>query len=239
MTLTEVLSIRCGISAVRLGARNYRVIRIEPGAGRIALLDDPRGWAYPMYADRRGVHALAAAWALAARSPRSLIWVASRVTAAPLGIATAHDATAPDRLDLVLVHHSLQFPLHLWKQVRGKAPRTGGMPHTAALPTRVFPSIHTRWERGYWYRSECCDRLSFDTAARTLFITGSRTAILEEGAAVLNLLTRAPAYATRHPPPGHYCVTIDHGRPWPIRTRHVNVAGRIHLEYSATWNLAA
>jgi len=213
------------------------VIRLEPSAGRVALLDDPCGWAYPMYADRRGTHMLAAAWALAVRSPRSLVWVASSATTAPTGVATSHDGSAPERLDLVLLHHRLQFPLHLWKQVRHAALRARGTQHTAVLPARDFRPIDARWERGYWYRSEQRDRLDFDTAARTLFITGSRTAFLEEGAAVLEVLTQAPAFTARHPQPSHYCATIDHGRTWPIRTRHASVAGRIHLEYSATWNV--
>jgi len=182
----------------------------------------------------------ASAWALAARSPRSLVWIPLRGTAAPTGVATSHYGNIPARLDLALVHHHLQFPLHLWKQIRHAALRASAAPHTAALPTCDFPSVRTRWQRGYWYRSEQHDRLSFDTAAHTLFITGSRTAYLEEGAVVVEMLHQAPSFAARHPQPSHYCATIDHGRAWtwPIRTRHASVAGRIHLEYNATWNLA-
>ncbi|MFC9589483.1 hypothetical protein ACFTUC_06760 [Streptomyces sp. NPDC056944] len=209
------------------GAGEVRVVRPDPVPARLALRDD--GHWLSMYADREGAARLTALWALAARSARSLVHLPIRANPAPEGIATEGEPVA---LDLVLVHHSLQFPTASWKQVRARL--GAGRPYTGATPDRDFPEAGAiDHERRYFptYR----DHLGFDIAAHTLFVVGSATAFREHGTALRGLVDEAPSHRHRHPGAGHYCVEFGSGPRTRPRTRR-HVPGALHIQYSEDWH---
>ncbi|MFD8599516.1 hypothetical protein ACFV1L_31385 [Kitasatospora sp. NPDC059646] len=211
---------------VRTGPTEYRVIRAADGPGRLVLLD--RHHLLDMYADLDGLTRLAALWSLAARSARSLVHLPLRGRPAPAGY---HDGLPneipPVALDVLLVHHSLQFRPADWKALRN---RLGpGRPHTTATPDQDFPAEYGS------VRRRPHDHLRFDRAARTLVVTGSPAAFRFEGTGLRRLLTDAPA-AHRTWPATHQCTELDAG-PWLTYPVHTPVPRRIHLQYCPDWQL--
>lgn len=201
------------------------MIRAAPAPVRLALRDD-RHW-LSMYADREGAERLVELWALAARSAHSLVYLPIRANPAPEGVAGDGEPVA---LDLVLLHHSLQFPTGSWKEVRARL--GAGKPHTASTPERDLPD-ETAVDHDRWRHQEYRDHLDFHIAAHTLFVVGSSTAFREHGAALRGLVDEAPSHLHRHPA-AHYCVELGPG-PWPHARTRRHVPGRLHVQYSATW----
>ncbi|WP_327315653.1 hypothetical protein [Streptomyces sp. NBC_01235] len=222
------MSTRVRIHHVRLGGDEFRVIRADPAPGRLALRDD-RHW-LSMYADREGAAQLVALWALAARSARSLVHLPIRANPVPEGVVGDGE---PVSLDLVLVHHSLQFPAASWKQVRARL--GAGKPHTATTPDQDFPD-ETAIDYERRHHREYRDHLEFDIAAHTLFVVGSSTAFREHGTALRGLVDEAPSYPHRHPGAGHFCVELGTG-PWPHAQTRRHVPARLHIQYSSTWRM--
>ncbi|MFE0778888.1 hypothetical protein [Streptomyces sp. NPDC058861] len=212
------------VHRVGLDGRELRVVRSVPGPDSTgpALRDD--GHWLSMYADRDGADRLATLWALAARSARSLVYLPLRGNPAP------HDGTGgtePVALDLVLVHHSLQFPASAWKGVRARLGE--GVPGTVSLPDDDLPdedAVDHERRHHRTYR----DHLAFDVAAHTLFVVGSSTAFREQGAALRRFVEEAPSHARRHPEAGHFCVEFTPGAWGRGRTRR-HVPGGLHVEY--------
>lgn len=219
---------RVRVHKVRLGGDEVRVIRPAPASARLALRDD-RHW-LEMYADRGGAEQLVAMWALAARSARSMVYLPIRTNLVPDGVASDGE---PVSLDLVLVHHSLQFPTTSWKDVRA---RLGvGKPHTTATPDDDFPdenAIDYQRRNHRTYR----DHLGFDIAAHTLFVVGSSTAFREHGAALRGLVDEAPSHQHRYPNAAHFCLELGHGC-WPRPQTRRNVPGRLHIQYAGAWRV--
>ncbi|MEV4559268.1 hypothetical protein AB0K51_20080 [Kitasatospora sp. NPDC049285] len=201
----------------RLGATAYRVLRSATAPGRLTLHDDHH-W-LSLYADREGTARLVALWSLAARSPHSLIHLPLRT------------APAPDTLDLVLAHHSLQFRPADWKALRA---RLGpGRPHTTGTPDHDFRTGPNAHERRHHH--DFRDHLAFDLAAHTLFVTGSATAFRDTGSALATLLADAPAEHHRHhrtPSHGtHACTELTTGpRCFPHPPQR-NAPGVLHVQY--------
>ncbi|KUN78465.1 hypothetical protein [Streptomyces griseoruber] len=223
------MSTRVRIHQVRQGGgTGLRVIRAAPAPVRLALRDD-RHW-LSMYADREGAGRLVELWALAARSAHSLVYLPIRANAAPEGVPGDGEPVA---LDLVLLHHSLQFPTASWKEVRGRL--GAGKPHTASTPDRDFPD-ETDVDHGRWRHQEYRDHLDFHVAAHTLFVVGSSTAFREHGAALRGLVDEAPSYLHRHPGASHYCVELGPG-PWPHARTRRQVPGSLHIQYADTWRV--
>ncbi|WP_354638613.1 hypothetical protein [Kitasatospora camelliae] len=219
---------RVRVHEVRVGGGEFRVVRPEPAPGRLVLLDDHH-W-LSMYADREGAAALVDLWALAARSARSLVYLPIRANPVPEGAAGEGE---PIALDVVLVHHSLQFPTAAWKRVR--AGLGAGRPQTTATPERDFPDpdaidYERRGHRAFR------DHLDFAVAAHTLFVVGSAPAFREHGTTLRGLLDEAPASAHRDPGPGHFCVELTPGT-WSRPRNRRNVPGRLHIQYAASWRL--
>lgn len=214
---------RVRVHNVRHKGRDLRVLRLDPVPARLALRDDDR-W-LSMYADREGSARLVDLWALAARSPRSLIHLPIRGNDVPPDVVTEGEPVA---LDLVLLHHSLQFPTGSWKEVRARL--GAGNPQTVTASPDEFPETvdHDR-RRHKTYR----DRLGFDVAAHTFFIVGSPTAFREDGAAVRGLIDEAPGYLHKWPNAGHFCVELAHGQ-WDTPTRK-HVPGDLHIQYCPDW----
>ncbi|MFC7978011.1 hypothetical protein [Streptomyces cinereoruber] len=216
------------VHRVGLNGREIRVVRSAPGpdATGLALRDD--GHWLSMYADREGADRLAALWALAARSPRSLVHLPLRGDPAP------HDGAGdgePVALDLVLLHHSLQFPTSSWKEVRARL--GAGTPRTVSLPDDDLPdgdAVDHERRHHRTYR----DHLGFDIAAHTLFVVGSSIAFREEGSALRNFADRAAAHRRRYPAAAHFCVELSPGPRGRGRTRR-HVPGSLHIEYRDAW----
>ncbi|GGY45172.1 hypothetical protein [Streptomyces tanashiensis] len=137
----------------------------------------------------------------------------------------------PVALDLVLVHHSLQFPTASWKQVRSRL--GAGRPHTAATPDDDFPDAGAV-DHGRRYHPTYRDHLGFDIAAHTLFVVGSSTAFREHGTALRGLVDEAPSHRHRHPGAGHFCVEFSSG-PWSRPRTRRHVPGVLHIQYSEDW----
>ncbi|WP_329203732.1 hypothetical protein [Streptomyces sp. NBC_01435] len=219
---------RVRIHRVRLGGSEVRVVRPAPVTARLALRDDHH-W-LSMYADRDGAAQLAAMWALAARSARSLVHLPIRANPAPDGVVSDGE---PVSLDLVLVHHSLQFRTASWKQVRARL--GSGEPHTAATPDHDFPDETAIDHQRREYRTYR-DHLGFDIAGHTLFVVGSSTAFREHGTALRSLVDEAPSSAYHYPDAGHFCVELSPG-PWTRARTRRNVPARLHIQYSDTWRI--
>lgn len=216
------------VSHVRLDGTELRVMRPVPPVPRAVLYDDDH-W-LSMYVDRKASTVLAAAWGLAARSPRSLIYVPMRANTPPEGVGG--EGRLPS-LDLVLLHHRVQLRPSRWKQIRSRL--GAGRLHTASVRDGDFPDESSvDYER--WRFREFRDHLGFQLAANTLFIVGSSTAFRERGALVRSLVDDAPSYLARYPRAAHYCVELDAG-PWARPTVRGRVPGRLHIQYSGRWRV--
>lgn len=215
------------VHRVRAGADEYRVVRAAQRPGWLALRDEYH-WV-TLYADRAGLSRLLALWALAARSPRSLVHLPLRAAPFPSGApsAPAFDG-APVLLDLVLAHHSLQFRPSAWKGLRS---RLGpGRPGTTGTPAADFPASSPT--AGRRHHRDHHDHLRFDRAARTLFVTGSAPAFRDHGRQLLDLLAEAPARHHRGQSSaliGHECAELA---PEPRRfTTARPTVGTLHVQY--------
>ncbi|WP_329490078.1 hypothetical protein OG618_26715 [Kitasatospora sp. NBC_01246] len=215
------MRLRTTVHRARTGRDEYRVLTVEPGEGRAVLVDGE--WWTDLFADRAGARDLAAAWALAARSPRSLIHLPLRSGPAP-GCADEHAVL----LDLVLLHHGLGFPPSRWKEVRARLSK-GGTPHTADLPESDFPAEDEIDYPSHHYAG-WRDGLHFTGAARTLFLTGTAQAFRWTGTLVRSLDTRAARLA-----PTHSCVTLDHAPATPTSRPPKGTSGRLHIAYTPPW----
>lgn len=119
------------VSHVWYNGDELRVVRVERPPKRIVAQASYNY--YDIHADRRGAVCLAAAWSLAKRSPRSLVYLPIRVNLPPLDVAP----TSPT-LDIVFLHASAQFRRSEWKSVRARS-RAGCAPgrlgyHPAGAP---------------------------------------------------------------------------------------------------------
>lgn len=207
------------VSEVRLGADRYRVIKPQRPTSHMSLYEGRLG--AQMSVDRRTAADFAIAWWLAARSPRSLVYLPLRSSESDCG--AEYDGR---KLDLVLLHHSLGFRASKWKQVR--AHLSGGKPHKVTVPARAFPKfgpeVHMhRWRRDF--RGE----LRWTIAADTLFLIGSRRAFEMEGDQVRGLAEDCPAHLAERPDT-HCCAEIGLGR-WnrSVADRR-NPPSQLHVE---------
>ncbi|GAB1510768.1 hypothetical protein [Actinophytocola sp. KF-1] len=154
------------VSHVRLGGDEYRVVRPARPLPHAPLYDTGIGGHLSL--DRAATVDLACAWWLAARSRRSIVYLPLRESP-----ATCDEEVGGERIDLVLLHHSLGFPVSRWKRVRARLAHA--VPHTVRLPAAPFPDI-TVDDRISRSHNDFRDHLRWDMAARTLFLVGSRRA---------------------------------------------------------------
>jgi hypothetical protein len=184
------------VNQVRLGTNTYRVMY---PAKPIAHGPHCESWSgTEMLVDRAGAVDLAVAWWLAARSPRTLVYLPLR--AGRCEVSPDYDER---KLDLVLTHHSLGFRPAKWKDVRARLTPNGLQKVT--LPLNPFPTF----DRQDYLRTrhrECRDDLRYTIAADTLFLTGSRPAYEFQGHEALDLIDVPPA--------AHTCAEIGIGV-WP------------------------
>ncbi|MEU0674606.1 hypothetical protein ABZ330_17270 [Streptomyces sp. NPDC006172] len=210
------------VHRARLGAEEFRVVRPARPLARAVLVDHDRY--LNAYLDQDAARTIAGLWMLAARSPRSLVHVPMRAGHPP-------DRAVPDggvgpRLDLVLLHHSLQFAPSRWKQVRGRL--DPGRPQTASLPVAEqddgAPVGHAAR-----HHQENRDLFHQHLHAETLFMTGSARVFRETAGRFLEVARRGPGYAEAHPTSRHFCTELH-----PADGVLGN-AREVHIEYCDQW----
>jgi hypothetical protein len=203
------------IHTARLGATEFKVIRPARTPVRALLVDDP--WYVNGWFDQEAAHFTAGLWALAATSPRSLVHLPIRANAASAG--EPRDTGGRRPLDLVLLHHSLQFAPSRWKELRG---RLGpGRPRTVNL---AAPDPDAQPHAPDRYHRENRDRFRQDIHSETLFMTGSTRTFREAAGQFADLARNGPAQVFNHGG-RHYCRSVD-----------CDPADRdLHIEYREEW----
>lgn len=194
------------VHEARLGPDRFRVVRPARSLGQALLVDADRWLDFSL--DAGSARTVAGLWLLAARSPRSLVHLPLRVNGSP------GDGS---RLDLVLLHHSLQFAPARWKELRT---RLGpGRPHVAELP-------HARPEIDYAARHyrENRDLFHQHVHAETLFMTGSARLFAETVGHFLDIARHGPSAAGVD---RHYCAELHPG------DGVLGNARELHIEYRA------
>ncbi|MFB6618752.1 hypothetical protein ACFCV9_31785 [Streptomyces sp. NPDC056367] len=190
----------------RLGPQEFTVIRPAHPPESAVLVDDD--WFLNAYVDQDAARLMGGLWSLAATSPHALIHLPLRRT------DTSGDVGARS-LDLVLLHHSLQFAPSRWKELRGRL--DAGLRRTARVST-ARPKI----DRAALNHSGYRDLFHHHVHARTLFVTGSAKAFQETA----GLFHDVAEYGPGHTGSRHYCAQLRH---------HDDSARDIHIEYCDTW----
>jgi hypothetical protein len=171
------------------------------------------------YLDQDAARSIAGLWMLAARSPRSLIHLPMRAGQPPA--REVPDAVGP-RLDLVLLHHALQFAPSRWKQVRG---RLGpGRPQTVCLPEAEHDD-RTAADCAARHHRENRDLFHQHLHAETLFMTGSTKVFRATARHFLDVAHNGPDHAPAHSSPAHFCTQLH------ANDGVLGHAREIHVEY--------
>ncbi|MFD7259241.1 hypothetical protein [Streptomyces sp. NPDC059874] len=193
------------VHRTRLGPQEYTVIRPARPPERARLVDDDRF--LNAYVDQGAARLMGGLWSLAASSPRTLIHV-------PLRHGGASPEPGARRLDLVLLHHSLQFAPSRWKELRGRlgAGRRRSVTVSTAQPEIDHAALHHAENRDLFHQH---------VHAETLFVTGSAKAFRETAGLFHDVAANGPGPG----PAGdrHYCAQLRHGD---------DSARVIHIEYS-------
>ncbi|MEV0373908.1 hypothetical protein AB0I10_29570 [Streptomyces sp. NPDC050636] len=224
------LRLKIAVHQVRLGAEEFRVIRPAKPLKNGALYQTRNS--YDMYVDRTDGRRIGTLWLLAARSPRTLIYLPMRTTPTAPGIGWEDEKP----LDLVLAHRSIQFRPTRWKRLRERI-TAGNAPQeirTASVPESDLPSDEgTEYAAPANHENE--DLLRQHVFAETLFLTGG-TAAFREAAREMFAVTKEgpPAAATELYIPGgcnyHVCRSLYD---WPDVTTHDWEP--FHVEFSPSW----
>ncbi|MFD9535311.1 hypothetical protein [Streptomyces sp. NPDC060010] len=206
----------------RLGADEFRVIRPAQPLSHAVLIDHDRH--LDVYLDQDAARRIAGLWMLAARSPRSLIHLPMRTNRPPV-------REVPDdvgfQLDLVLLHHSLQFAPSSWKQVRSRL--GAGRPQTVNLPdTDPVDSAAVDWAARHYQENR--DLFHQHLHAETLFMTGSAKVFRETARHFLDVARNGPSYIPVHPSYPHFCTELH------SNDGILGDAREIHIEYCDQWN---
>ncbi|SDZ09513.1 hypothetical protein SAMN05421504_109166 [Amycolatopsis xylanica] len=191
---------RTVVSTVRLGRDEYRVIRPARPIPHAPLYEGRLG--AQLTIDKAASAELAIAWWLAARSPHTLIYLPLRESPSCCG-----EEYGGRKLDLVLLHHSLGFPVSRWKRVRARL--GAGSPQTVRMPEQALPQFD-RETHSRRYHRDFRDHLRWDITADTLFLTGSRHAFELEAEQVRTLAEECPAHLAASPGT-HCCAEIGMG----------------------------
>ncbi|MFD9727934.1 hypothetical protein [Streptomyces sp. NPDC059072] len=191
----------------RLGPREFTVIRPARPPEHALLVEDDRF--LNAYVDRPAAGLIGGPWGLAATSPRALVHV-------PLRRAGDSGDAGARRLDLVLLHHSLQFAPSRWKELRG---RLGAGHRRTVTVCTDRPEID--WEA--LHHAENRDLFHQHVHAETLFVTGSARAFRETAGHFHDVAAHGPGHTADN---RHYCAQLGHGD---------DSARDIHIEYSDAW----
>ncbi|MER5635479.1 hypothetical protein ABT095_00795 [Kitasatospora sp. NPDC002227] len=208
------------IHQARLGASEFKVIRPARPLRHAALLDHDRY--LDCYLDQDAARCIGALWALAATSPRALIHLPMRTNRLPSATLSAADGRP---LDLLLLHHTLQFAPARWKELRARLgpgrPRTVTLQAPPAVDSIDFEARHHRENRDVFHQH---------LHAETLFMTGSAKLFRETARHFLDLAQDGPGHAAAHPSSSHFC-TEFHGTDGTLAP----TARQLHIEYCEEW----
>jgi hypothetical protein len=214
------------VGTARLGSDQIRVVRPARPMQHITLHESRLGAELTVHRDNlTEVADLAAAWWLAARSPRTLIHLPLRT---PPAICSSELGDRP--LDLVLLHHSLGFPPSRWKQVRAQL-STAGARQSVDLPAAPFPTITLADHMSVHHR-EFRDHFQWTITADTLFLTGSRRAFELRSDQIRKLVEDFPADLAQRPD-WHCCAELNIGGPWKAHRRR-SPSAYLHIQYCDT-----
>ncbi|MEU9112743.1 hypothetical protein AB0D04_13300 [Streptomyces sp. NPDC048483] len=227
------LQLKITVQQVRLGGQEYRVISPATPLKNGAIYQT-RG-SYYMYVDRPDGRRIGTLWLLAARSPRSLVYLPMRTAGTALGI----DFESGEKpLDLVLAHRAVQFRPSLWKKLRaritaGNAPREV---RTASVPVRDLPAETCEINYAAPSAPENRNLLHQHVFAETLFLTGSSMAFREAAPHIFTVTKEGPpAAATELYITGgcnyHVCRSIYHRA-----DLHAHNGEQIHVEFCPPWS---
>ncbi len=193
------------IHRARLGPQEFRVIRPAHPPEHAVLLDD--GWHLNAYVDEAAARLMAGLWKLAAASPRSLIHLPLR------GVGTPEAGARP--LDLVLLHHALQFAPSRWKELRG---RLG----PGSRRSVTVPASEPETGQAAPHHAENRDLFHQHLHAETLFMTGSAKVFRQTAGVFREVADHGPRHVRDGSPHGHYCARLRSGD---------DSAREIHIEY--------
>jgi hypothetical protein len=210
------------IHQARLGADEFRVIRPARPLIHAVLIDHDRHLNACL--DQDSARRIAGLWTLAARSPRSLIHLPMRTNRPPVRKAPV---IVGFQLDLVLLHHSLQFAPSRWKQVRSHL--GPGSPQTVNLPD-TDPVDRAAVDYASRHYQENRDLFQQHLHAETLFMTGSAKVFRETARHFLDVARNGPTYVPVHPNHPHFCTEFR------SNDGTLGDAREIHIEYCDQWN---
>ncbi|MGR7003245.1 hypothetical protein ACU686_43520 [Yinghuangia aomiensis] len=216
------------VQRVRLGSDEYRVIR-PARARNVALYAAERS--YRLYVDRADGRQLGTLLMLAARSPRSLVYLPLRSN------PDVPDVDPPDEqpLDLVLVPRARQFRPARWKRLRTRitaanAPREL---RTASVPENDLAKdiAGDRLPSGdrYTLRQRLC--------AETLFLTGASGAFREAARHVFALAADGPPLAAGYYGHDYYAwgCNYHHCSNLYARDELPDEWRQVHMAFHPTW----
>ncbi|MFG2485460.1 MULTISPECIES: hypothetical protein [Streptomyces] len=212
------------IHRARLGPVEFKVIRPARPPVRAVLVDRDRY--VNTFLDQDAAQLIGALWTVAASSPRSLVHVPMRGNHAP---AHAWPEAGTRQLDLVLLHHSLQFAPARWKELRARLgpgrPQTVTLPVPAPAPAGGSPAAdearHHRENRDLFHQH---------LHAETLFMTGSAKAFRATSHHFLDVARDGPGHAAAHPRNPHFCTRFH------ADAGILGDAREIHIEYCDRWS---
>ena len=209
------------IHQARLGPVEFEVIRPAQPLVHAVLADHDRH--LDAYLDQDAARRIGALWTLAASSPRSLIHLPMRGNPAP---SRELPEGGMRQLDLVLLHHSLQFAPSRWKEVRR---RLGpGRPQTVTLPAPGHPG-EAVIDHGARHFAENRDLFHQHLHAETLFMTGSAKVFRETARHFLDVAGNGPGYVSAHPSHPYFCTELH------SNDGVLGDAREIHIEYCDEW----
>ncbi|MFI6288093.1 hypothetical protein ACIBCM_25670 [Streptomyces sp. NPDC051018] len=227
------LGLKVTVQHVRVDGEPYRVISPAAPLGNGALLHHDSDNLYNLYVDRADGRRVGALWLLAARSPRSLVYLPMRATPTPPD--TGYQGERP--IDLVIAHRAVQFRLSRWKRLRARL-NTVHVPRstqTARVPERDMPAEALDADYRPPPDPEGRDLLDRRLHADTLFLTGTPAALRLAAADVFAVARDGPPFAARgwYYTDGcnyHLCRTVYH---W--EDRHGHVDDLFHVSFCPTW----
>ncbi|MER7583549.1 hypothetical protein [Kitasatospora sp. NPDC097691] len=210
------------IHHARLGATEFKVIRPGRPLPHAVLIDRDRH--LDAHLDEDTARLIGGLWVLAATSPHALIHLPMRRNQPP-SRELPDDATR--RLDLVLLHHSLQFAPARWKELRR---RLGpGRPQTVTMPdSELEGDIVIDYEARHYRENR--DLFHQHLHAETLFMTGSAKVFRETARHFLDVARNGPGYVPIHPNHPHFCTELH------SNDGILGDAREIHIEYCDEWN---
>ncbi|KIZ18406.1 hypothetical protein [Streptomyces natalensis] len=190
--------VKIAVQRVRQDGADHRVIRPAGPLKNGALYRARQG--YDLLVDRPDGRRIGTLLLLAARSPRSVVYLPLRATAPEPWFGRGGDE---EPLDLVLAHRAVQLRPSFWKQLRTRvnaanAPREL---RTARVPASDLPEaehdggVHDAAARPAPYAPGSEDRLGQHVHARTLVLTGGPTAFREAAREVFAVTKDGPPAA--------------------------------------------